>query len=217
MTQKYVIWLLMLIILSSCATPNKRQPQMRSIDLFKTYITGDFNNDRQIHDQIKSGLQTHPRATHVNRVCDAIITNRPQVDGFWILEESYYIKPGSIATEIKPYLFLFEAGDNNTVKLTPFNIPTSYDPKEVRNDNPNLQFNYYELVPSATFKPAFYQREGDAFKINAPNELPNGMKFTLIETIKKDQLIVMELLEKNGERITPYDTPIIYDRVPMKK
>jgi len=38
------------------------------------------------------------------------------------------------------------------------------------------------------------------------------MKFTLIETLGKTRLIVMELLEKEGKRLTPYDTPIIYDR-----
>ncbi|MFZ1524470.1 MAG: hypothetical protein WAT22_06605 [Saprospiraceae bacterium] len=39
------------------------------------------------------------------------------------------------------------------------------------------------------------------------------MKFTLIETISATQLIVMELLEKDGRRLTPYETPIVYDRV----
>ena len=53
----------------------------------------------------------------------------------------------------------------------------------------------------------------DKFYINAPNDLPNGMKFTLIETISATQLIVMELLEKDGRRLTPYETPIVYDRV----
>ena len=83
----------------------------------------------------------------------------------------------------------------------------------IKNNNQDLIIDYHNISPSPSFKPAFYTRKDDKFYINAPNDLPNGMKFTLIETISADQLSVMELLEKNGQRLTPYDTPIIYDRV----
>lgn len=186
---------------------------MRSIDLFKQYITGDFNNQAQIDAEIKAGNQIHPYAVHVNRIADHRISNAPSVDGFWILEESYYTKPGSTEVEIKPYLFLFEAAENDQVKLTPYTIPDDLDKKIVRNDNPDVAFDYLKIKPSPTFKPAYYTRKGDKFLLHAPNDLPNGMKFTLTETISADRLIVMELLEKDGKRLTPYDKPIVYDRV----
>ncbi|MBK7633751.1 MAG: hypothetical protein IPJ13_05215 [Saprospiraceae bacterium] len=76
-----------------------------------------------------------------------------------------------------------------------------------------MKFDYNTISPSPSFKPAFYTRKDDKFYINGLNDLPNGMKFTLIETISATQLIVMELLEKDGRRLTPYETPIVYDRV----
>ncbi|MBK7633752.1 MAG: hypothetical protein IPJ13_05220 [Saprospiraceae bacterium] len=81
------------MILSGCNILKKSTENMSSIDLFKTYIIGDFNNDSQITEELKSGKQIHPKAIHVNRVADHRIINAPKVNGFWILEESYYIKP----------------------------------------------------------------------------------------------------------------------------
>lgn len=185
---------------------------MESIELFKTYITGDFDNQRQVDEQIKTGKQIHPLAIHVNRVANYRIKNGPKVNGFWLLEESYYTRPGETNVDIKPYLFLFESADNNRIKLTPYTLPDNLDKKIIRNDNTELVFDYNTLTPSASFRPAYYDRKADKFYINAPNDLPNGMKFTLIETISATQLIVMELLEKDGKSLTPYDTPIIYDR-----
>jgi hypothetical protein len=205
--------LCMMIILSGCNIFKQSTSKMRSIDLFKTYITGDFNNDRQIAEEIKSGKQLHPKAVHVNRIADHRILNAPKVDGFWILEESYYTKPGQSQVEVKPYLFLFEAAEDGKVKLTPFALPKDMDVNLVKNENASLKFDFNTISPSPSFKPAFYTRKDDKFYINAPNDLPNGMKFTLIETISSTQLIVMELLEKDGKKLTPYETPIVYDRV----
>ena len=71
---------------------------------------------------------------------------------------------------------------------------------------------FEELTTSPTFKPAMYKKEGNAFKTNAKNDLGNGMTFTLTETLTAKNLVVMELLEKEGKRLTPYETPIVYDR-----
>lgn len=186
---------------------------LKAIDLFQSYIVGDFNNKKQIDLQMKNGKQTHPYAIHINRVCDSKIVNSPVKDGFWLLEESYYTKPNQTEVEVKPYLFLFEAEGINGVKLTPYTLPKSSDVRFYKNDNDDLFLNYNDLTPSVSFKPAFYTLKNKIFYLNAPNELPNGMKFTLIEEISKNQLSVMELLEKDGKSLTPYDTPIIYDRV----
>lgn len=206
-----IIWVV--ICSAACRTSKDNYSKMRSIDLFKIYITGDFHNKKQIEAENKAGKQIHPLAIHVNRVCDQIIDNRPSIDGFWILEESYYTKPGTDIVDIKPYLFLFEYAEDEKVKLTPYTIPKEIDVKSVRNDNKALRFDYNKISPSPSFKPAYYTRDGNFFRVNAQNDLPNGMKFTLTETITPTQLIVMELLEKDNVRLTPYDTPIIYYRI----
>jgi hypothetical protein len=186
---------------------------MSSIDLFKRYIVGDFNNQRQVDEEVKNGKQTHPLAIHVNRIFDAKMTNKPKVNGFWILEESYYTKPGQSIVEDKPYLFLFEAAEDDRIKLTPYTLPKDQPTSWYKNSNPSLTLDFLNLTPSPTFKSAYYIRDNNEFKLNAPNELPNGMKFTLIETISAEELVVMELLEKDGKSLTPYSTPIVYDRV----
>ncbi len=206
--------LMILYLLISCKSPNEESMQrIRAIDVFKTYITGDFNNAKQIEAQRSRGEVTHPFAVHVNRVADTLIRNAPEVDGFWILEESYYTWEGK-KTEIKPYLFLFEAVGDTAVKLTPFNWPIdAYKPEEIRNDNDRLVFDFQDLALSPSFQPATYAFDGEIFTIYAPNDLGNGMTFTLIETFYPDRLEVMELLEKEGKRLTPYTEPIIYDRI----
>ncbi len=185
---------------------------MRAIDLFKQYITGDFNNERQLADEVAAGKQEHPLAIHVNRVADQRILGAPPIDGFWLLEESYYTWPGK-ETTLKPYLFRFEAIGDTAVLLTPYTLPSEIPVAEIRNDNPDFRLQYSKISPSPTFKPAAYSLRNGKFYLHAVNDLPGGMRFSLIETISDSRLEVMELLEKNGERITPYATPILYDRV----
>lgn len=199
---------LLLLPLLTMAQPS---PQ-RTIDLFETYITGDFTNQRQVEAEVKAGKQVHPLARHVNRRADAKIQNAPPRDGFWLLEESYYEYPGK-PLEAKPYLFFFEAVGDTAVRLSVYKFPENLPPDALKNGNANLRMNFSDLNPSPTFKGALYQRRGDTFTTHAPNDLGNGMRFTLIETFTKDRLEVMELLEKNGQRLTPYDTPIVYDRM----
>jgi hypothetical protein len=186
---------------------------MSAIDLFRQYISGDFDNSRQVEAQREAGQQIHPFARHVNRVADHKVRNRPaNRKGFFLLEESYYDYPGK-DTEIKPYLFFFEGVNDSTVRLQVYRIPDSIPVEQVRNDNPDLFFDYETLSPSPSFQPADYQLRDGEFHLHAPNELGGGMRFTLIETIGPDRLEVMELLEKDEQRLTPYDTPIIYDRL----
>lgn len=184
--------------------------------LFKQIITGDFDNGKQIELEKNNGNQIHPFAKHVNRVFDEKITGLPQnngADNFWVLEESYYTYPNK-PTEVKPYLFNFSRYEQNKIKLTVYQIPKEWKKEDCRNDNSEFKLKYEELVPSSTFKGAIYtyNEKEKAFETNSVNELGNGMTFTLTETLSLKQLIVMELLQKEGKRITPYNTPIIYDR-----
>ncbi len=186
-----------------------------TFELFKQYITGDFDNIRQVEEERVKGAQIHPHARHVNRVADHKIMGKPKnifERGFWLIEESYYKWPGK-ELEIKPYIFYFSERDKNSMRLSVFNYPDIFEAEEIRNDNEALQLSIDDLIPSPTFKGAVYHRDGDKFHTNAPQDLGNGMTFTLIETFEADKLLVMELLEKNGQQLTPYDTPLIYDRV----
>ncbi len=202
-------------IFLSCNTTKKMNAE-RTIDIFQKVITGDFDNSTQVAEEIAMGKQTHPLAKHVNRVIDAKIEGLPNPrvkSDFWVLEESYYEYPGK-PKEIKPYLFHFKQGEKATVELEVYQFPSNYKKEELTNANPNLQFKLADLKLSPTFKGAtyYYDKEKKIFTTNSVNDLGNGMKFTLTETLSLSKLIVMELLEKDGKRITPYDTPIIYDR-----
>lgn len=190
------------------------QKQNKLLERFKKYITGDFDNNNQVIAEIKVGKIEHPLSIHVNRVADDKILNKPtNINGFFLLEESYYMTEGK-PVELKPYLFLFELKGNSIIHLTAYQFPKDLKKVEIRNDNKNLQFDYKNLVPSPTFKGADYiwNSKNKTFSTNAPNELGNGLRFTLIETFTSEQLSVMELLEKDGKKLTTWLTPIIYDR-----
>jgi hypothetical protein len=201
------------ILLTFLACSPKMQTQLSDFELYKTYIQGDLDNKEQVDAQIKAGKQIHPYAKHVNRLFDSKIKNLPKdYNGFYILEESYYTFPNK-PTEIKPYLFWFEKTEQGQVKLHSLQLPKEIDKKELRNDNTKLSIDYKDLKDSPTFKPAIYAKTDKGFYIKAPVDLPNGMKFTLEETIGKESFEVMELLEKGGKSMTPYSTPIIYKRI----
>jgi hypothetical protein len=201
----------LICVIAACSP--KMNTKISDFDLYKTYIQGDLDNKEQIEAEIKAGKQIHPYAKHVNRLFDGKIKNLPNnYNGFYILEESYYTYPDK-PTEIKPYLFWFEKTESGQVRLHSLQIPKEWDKKDVRNDNPNFMLEYKDLQESPTFKPAIYTRTDNGFYIKAPIDLPNGMKFTLEETISKDYFEVMESLEKDGKLLTPYTTPIMYKRI----
>lgn len=203
--------LLILITSTLSLTALSQTGKKRAINQFETFIVGDFSNQKQIEAEQRAGKQIHPLARHVNRRADAKIRNLPTSDGFWLIEESYYESPGK-PIEAKPYLFHFEAVGDTAVKLTVYKFPAGLAVNTIKNDNAELVINYSDIQPSPTFKPALYSRVGKTFRTNSINDLGKGMTFTLTETLTRKQLIVMELLVKDGKKITPYDTPIIYDR-----
>ena len=187
---------------------------MTAFEYFKEVLCGDFDNQRQVDMERAEGKQIHPYAKHVTRMFTDRIEGLPDdVKGYYILEESYYQYPDK-ELEIKPLFFFVEPISDDKIRLSSIVIPEKWEKEVVRNDNSDLSFKYEELKLSPRFKPATYHLKGNKFYVNHPNDFGNGMRFTLIETLSKDRLEVMELLEKDGQRLTPYDTPLIYERLP---
>jgi hypothetical protein len=202
---------LSLLLLFTCSSGQKFA-RMSAIDAFRMAISGDFDNAAQVEAERKAGQQVHPFARHINRIGDPKIQGAPARDGFWIIEESYYDYPNK-PQSINHHLFFFEAAGQDKVRLYAYELPVDLPMAKLTNDNPDLQIDYAKIKVSPKFKPAEYQFADGKFSLNAPNDLGNGMKFTLIETITENRLEVMELLEKDGKRLTAYDTPIVYERI----
>lgn len=181
---------------------------------FKQYITGDFNNQEQVIAEIKKGKQIHPLAIHVNREFTKKISEIPDsMKGFFLLEESYYLNENK-PLDIKPYLFYFSQASLQTINLQVFQFPVSVPKEKIRNDNDSLKISFKNLIPSPTFKGAMYSYDAikKSFETVSINVLSSSLTFTLTESLQKDILYVMELLEKDGKSITTYNTPIIYKR-----
>jgi hypothetical protein len=187
--------------------------KMTAFEAFKVVLCGVFDNKKQVETEQKAGKQTHPYAKHITALFNKKIKNKPaDLKGYFILEESYYTYEGK-PMEIKPYLFYIEEVAVDKIQLSSYTVPTDILKADIRNDNPNFSLDFTKISVSKTFKPAIYTFKDSQFTVNHPTDLPNNMRFTLIETLSKDRLEVMELLEKEGKRLTPYDTPIIYERI----
>ncbi len=207
---KKIVFLLSVLVLTQIASAQKKSVL---INRFQEFITGDFDNTAQVVAEIKAGKQIHPLAIHVNRLANDKVKNIPNgLNGFFIIEESYYLADGK-PIDLKPYLFLFEEKVAGIVHLTTFQL-TGLKKEEVRNDNPSLQFDFNQLQPSPTFKGADYTWDSsdETFNTVSPNDLGNGMKFTLTEKFANKQLSVLEQVEKDGKLLTAWNTPIIYLR-----
>jgi hypothetical protein len=204
------------VVFHSCCITKPASAKLQPIDLFKQIIVGNFDNSKQVAEEISAGRQKHPLAKHVNREASTRIAGLPDslnAPGFWIVEETYYTWPGK-PVELKPFLFYFSPAGKDSVQLRVFQFPASMNKEEIRNDNDSLVLNFQEIKPSPTFRGAYYvyRHSDSSFYTNTSAELGKGMRFTLTETLTPERLTVMELLEKEGKRITAYDTPIVYNR-----
>jgi len=182
---------------------------------FTEILCGTLDNQAQIDSQRANGQQTHPYAKHVTDVCDHKIINRPQGhEGIYILEESYYLYPDKTEMEIKPLLFYMRSDGIQKALLQSVQIPERLDKAEVTNDNEELIFDFNEL----TFRPfgvAEYtlHENGAYFTVDHLADMGGGITFRLTEKLSDEGLEVMELVKKDGVKITPYDTPILYKRI----
>jgi hypothetical protein len=210
--KKNLIYTFLIVAITACNS-TKKMNKMVAFDYFKDVLCGEFDNKNQVESERKNGQQIHPFAKHVTAIADRKIKNLPvNLAGYFILEESYYTYEGK-PTEIKPYLFFIEKVSDSQIKLSSYTLPTDVPKKDIRNNNAAFSLDFKTISVSKTFKPAIYTLADGKFMVNHSTDLGNGMTFTLIETLTKNRLEVMELLERNGKKLTPYDSPIIYERV----
>jgi hypothetical protein len=201
-----------------CTLSQQGEQQMSlplsQLERFKQCIVGDFNNDAQIEQEKAAGRVIHARARHVNRILDDKIDHiPPDLKGFFLLEESYYIQPDGSTKEV-PHLFLFQETENGEVQLVSFENPPDVPLHDLRNDNDQLRFDYRTLKPSF-FKPMtyHYNEATGEFTGTSVNPLPGGKEFTLDEVITTDRLQVVECMRIDGVVQGYSDQPILYDRV----
>lgn len=181
---------------------------------FTQILCGTLDNQAQIDREKKAGKQVHPYAKHVTAICDHKIINRPEGhEGLYILEESYYIYPGKEEVELKPLLFYMRSDGKNKALLQSVQIPERLEKVEVTNDNKELVLDFKELSIRNFGVAEYTLHEEGYFTVDHKANMGNGITFQLIETLSDKGLDVMELVKKDGIKITPYDTPIEYRRV----
>lgn len=183
---------------------------------FVEILCGKLDNRAQIEAEIAAGKQLHPYAKHVTDVCDHKIINRPDDhEGLYILEESYYIQPGKTEAEmeLKPLLFYMRSDGHSKALLNSVQVPPRFTKEEFTNDNEDIimDWNELELRPFGT---AEYTLHDDGyFTVDHEADMGGGLTFRLIETLSDEGLNVMELVHKDGVKLTSYDTPIEYRRI----
>ena len=117
---------------------------MNKLEIFIKDLCGEFTNENQIRKELESGKVIHPKAKHINGICNDKINNLPEnFDGYFVIEESYY-EQGKFKN-ILPHLFLFTLNENGNVVLTSYDIPENISKDDFRNDNENLVMDYNDL------------------------------------------------------------------------
>ena len=178
---------------------------------FISNLCGEFNNDRQIEEEMKAGQVSSPKAKHINQVCNDKIENLPDgFKGYFVIEESYYEVGGR--KNILPHLFLFDLNEEGKVVLTSYELPEGVKKEEFRNDNEALKMDYNHLKKSEKFNPMVYEAKEEAFEGASISDFGNGLIFTLKEKTTPRTLEVSEIFERNGKKTFGFDSPIIYDR-----
>ena len=189
--------------------------RLSDADVLRTYIVGDFDNRPQINRDRADGAPLHPYSRFVNRLADDKVRNRPAGQtGFYVLEERYYVYPGQ-DTLVKPQLYFLETTASGAVKLHVLQWPDTKAAKQIRNDNPGLQFDYNTLTEMPGVPPTPFVRTYRGFYLNThpTATVPAAGQLLLERTIGRDFLEVTEAVNQSGKRATLYSAPIIYKRL----
>ena len=184
---------------------------MNVLEVFVENLCGNFNNDEQIRKQEEKGNVTHPKATHINGVCNSKIKNLPKdFNGYFVIEESYYDQGGR--QNILPHLFLFTLNEDNKVVLESYELPNNISKEDFRNNNENLIMDYNELVKSEKFNPMIYNEDNGIFTGESTSMFSPVTKFVLKEKIENNTLYVSEVFYKNDNKTFGFEDPIIYKK-----
>ncbi|MCC3867511.1 hypothetical protein [Terrisporobacter mayombei] len=185
---------------------------MNKLDVFIKELCGVFSNENQIKEEMKLGQQKHPKAKHINGICNNKIINLPSdFKGYFVIEESYY-EQGNHKNTL-PHLFLFTLNENNNIVLTSYDIPTDIPKAEFRNDNKNLVMDYKELKISSKFNPMTYTENNGSYGGKSVSKFTEEMEFTLEEKIENNKMYVSEVFRKNGKVTFGFSDPIIYEKI----
>lgn len=182
---------------------------MNTLDKFIEVLSGEFNNDEQYMLEEKEGKIVHPKAKHINGICNDKINNLPaDFKGYFVIEESYYDLGKT--TNILPHLFLFTLNEQGNVVLTSYELPEGIAKEEFRNDNKELKMDYQKLIKSEKFTPMEYREENGEFKGESLSTFAPGITFELKESMKDGELRVSEVFKRNGTITFGFVDPIVY-------
>ncbi|MCU0445047.1 MAG: hypothetical protein MUE85_09025 [Microscillaceae bacterium] len=218
MKHKYQVIKLLIISYLAISWQVSAQDKSRygSLELFQKYWLGSFDNSRQIQAEKLSGRQIHPYARQINRVMNKKIKNIPaDFQGVFIWSENHYLNPEQSDTTAKFTLYKIEAIDNQSVRLYFIDLPLDWHSRDFGYLEPDSQLDFKDLkvLPNLRNGLVYMLKEGQFFYTKTIFNLSAELRLTLEEYVSKNLRSVLELTEKNGQRLTSYDTPILYDRV----
>ncbi len=185
---------------------------MKNLKLFLKYLCGEFNNNKQVEAEEKEGKVIHPKAKHINNICNHKIKNLPEdFNGFFVIEESYY-EQGNFKN-ILPHLFLFTENSEGKVVLTSYDLPKNISKEDFRNNNESLFMDYNELKISEKFNPMTYEFINNGFEGKSVSHFTPETTFILNERTEEKTLYVSEIFKKNDKITFGFEEPIIYNKV----
>ncbi len=185
---------------------------MENLKVFLSYLCGEFNNDKQIEKEEKDGKVVHPKAKHINNICNHKIKNLPEnFKGFFVIEESYY-EQGNFKN-ILPHLFLFTENEEGKVVLTSYDLPEGVAKEDFRNNNEELIMDYNELKISEKFTPMTYEFINNGFEGKSISHFTPITTFILNERTEEDTLYVSEIFKKEDKITFGFEDPIVYNRI----
>ena len=185
---------------------------MNKLETFINELCGVFTNEKQIESELALGQQKHPKAKHINGICNNKMINLPNdFNGYFVIEESYYEQGNR--KNILPHLFLFTLNEDNNVVLTSYDIPADISKEDFTNDNENLVIDYDKLKVSSKFNPMVYIEKDGVYEGKSVSNFTAETEFTLQERIENNKMYVSEVFRKNGKVTFGFIDPIIYEKI----
>jgi len=113
----------------------------------------------------------------------------------------------------KHYLFLYEETEKGTIRLTSCDLPPDV-PREILNlRQDDLAVDYASITLSPRFQPLeLVEKDGEYTGSNVSLFGP-GLLFHFALRVTPTELHVTERLERDGETVAGYSTPVVYRRV----